>query len=235
IRVVRQKLREARLAHPVELFVLPERVVRVEADCREMGHVVHFRAAFYASRSLAETLIFARFRPIPVSRTNGGDMPQMEFSATRRRFILGTGMAGLAALASCRSVLPTVEGAGVSASAASHLDAIRRNNGLAALTPDGTLERAAVRQAGYMAVSGRMEHTALRGRDFVSRMREAGIEPPAAENLAWGRMDLDRLFATWMSSPPHRKNMLDPRFTRFGLAYASDGNGARYWSLNLAG
>ena len=86
-----------------------------------------------------------------------------------------------------------------------------------------------------MAVSGRMEHTAMRGRDFVSRMREAGIEPPAAENLAWGRMDLDRLFATWMNSPPHRKNMLDPRFTRFGLAYASDGNGARYWSLNLEG
>jgi len=162
-------------------------------------------------------------------------MPQMEFSATRRRFILGSGIAGLAALASCRSVLPTVAGAGASAAAASYLDSFRRDAGLAPLAPHARLERAAIRQAGYMAVSGRMEHTALRGRDFVSRMHEAGIEPPAAENLAWGRMDLDRLFATWIDSPPHRKNMLDPRFARFGLAYAADGNGARYWSLNLAG
>lgn len=161
-------------------------------------------------------------------------MADIAFSAPRRRFILGAGMAGLAALASCRSVLPTVDGAGASVAAASRLDVIRRDNGLATMSPDKRLEEAAARQAGYMVVGDRMEHTALPGRDFVSRMHEGGIAAPAAENLAWGRMDLDRLFAIWMDSPPHRKNMLDPRFGRFGLAYAADGDGARYWALDLA-
>ena len=57
----------------------------------------------------------------------------------------------------------------------------------------------------------------------------------AAENIAEGRMDLARLFDMWMKSPPHRRNMLDARFTRFGLAYVSDGKNAdwRYWALVL--
>jgi uncharacterized protein YkwD len=37
-----------------------------------------------------------------------------------------------------------------------------------------------------------------------------------------------------MASPGHRRNMLDPRFSRYGLAHAGDGNGQRYWALVLA-
>ena len=48
-------------------------------------------------------------------------------------------------------------------------------------------------------------------------------------------MDPARLFEMWMNSPPHRRNMLDARFTRFGLAYVRDGAKAdwRYWALVL--
>jgi len=154
--------------------------------------------------------------------------------AERRRLAAGiAALVSAAALASCRSVLPETNGAGASMTARKHMQAIREAEGLEALSPDERLEKAALQQSGYMAVAGRMEHTALRGRDFVSRMKANGVPAPAAENLAHGRMDLDRLFRMWMESPPHRRNMLDGRFGRYGLAYVEDGNGLRYWTLVL--
>lgn len=122
---------------------------------------------------------------------------------------------------------------GASASAAVHLRQIRTGAGLPPLAPDSTLERAAARQAVHMARSGRMEHTTGPGLDFAARMKRDGVAAPAAENLAHGRMEPERLFSMWMASSGHRANMLDPRFSRYGLAYASDGDGRRYWALVL--
>ena len=125
---------------------------------------------------------------------------------------------------------------GASAAAISNVQAIRSANGLAGLSADPTLERAALQQAAYMASAGRMAHTTSWGRSFASRVRDNEIHGLAAENIAMGRMDMDQLFARWMASPPHRRNMLDPQFTRFGLAYAESTNGSveRYWALVLA-
>lgn len=101
------------------------------------------------------------------------------------------------------------------------------------MAPDSQLEQAALQQAHFMAGAGRMEHTTGWGKDFASRVSDNGIEGAAAENIAQGRMDLTRLFDMWMNSPPHRRNMLDPRFTRFGLAYVADAKRPdwRYWAL----
>ncbi|MCO5156269.1 MAG: CAP domain-containing protein [Aquamicrobium sp.] len=123
--------------------------------------------------------------------------------------------------------------AGASVAAASHVREIRATAGLAGLSPDAKLEKAAQRQAAYMAGSGRMEHTTGPGRDFAARMKRDGVAAPAAENLAHGRMELERLFSMWMASPGHRRNMLDPRFSRYGLAHAAAGDGQRYWALVL--
>lgn len=148
----------------------------------------------------------------------------------------------LLALASCQSVLdlglggratPTVIEA---QSGEEALTKIRASKGLTRLVADPALERAARQQAGYMAETGRMEHTTGRGRDFATRVRENRIEGMAAENIARGRFDTGRLFTAWMNSAGHRRNMLDPRFSRYGLAsaQAKGGNGERYWALVLA-
>jgi len=123
--------------------------------------------------------------------------------------------------------------AGASVAAASHVRGIRASADLPALAPDAKLEKAALRQAAYMAQTGRMEHTTGFGRDFAARMKRDGVAAPAAENLAHGRMELERLFAMWMASPGHRRNMLDPRFSHYGLAHAAAGDGQRYWALVL--
>ncbi|MBL8583776.1 MAG: CAP domain-containing protein [Rhizobiaceae bacterium] len=137
-----------------------------------------------------------------------------------------------ALLAACASTNGS-SGVGASASAAAQLSSIRSEAGLPPLAADASLEKAAAVQAGYMAADGRMAHTTGWGKDFASRMRKAGINGPAAENIAAGRMDVERLFAMWMASDGHRRNMLDPRFGHFGLASADGGDGSRYWALVL--
>lgn len=139
------------------------------------------------------------------------------------------------ALSGCQSIsLLRIEGAGANASAEEHLAAIRKGAGLSPLAPDAQLEKAARQQAELMAASGRMKHTTGRGKDFLTRVRGNGIEGAAAENIAYGRFGLDELFSAWVNSPGHRKNMLDPRFSRFGLASARGEGERRYWSLIVA-
>ena len=145
------------------------------------------------------------------------------------------GLGALLALSACGSLRSVGGGAGASASASSIINGYRAAQGLPTLTADSQLEQAALQQAGYMAGAGRMEHDTGWGKDFASRVRDNGISGAAAENIAEGRMGLTRLFDMWMKSPPHRRNMLDGRFTRFGLAYVRDGKKAdwRYWALVL--
>lgn len=159
-----------------------------------------------------------------------------EISPKPNRRMLLIGLAAMAGLAACSTVsVPTGEGAGVSSSATATLAGIRASAGLPALVPDAQLEQAALQQAGYMATRERMSHTTGWGKDFASRMKDNGVRGAAAENIAEGRFDQQKLFDIWMHSAGHRHNMLDQDFSRFGLAYVRDGrdSAVRYWSLVL--
>lgn len=140
-------------------------------------------------------------------------------------------------LASCMSVFTGIETVATPASqsAVARLAAIRSENGLPALDPDPTLERAARDQATNMAVVGRMGHNTGPRHDFLSRMRAAGIRGVYAENIAHGRFDTSRVLSVWMASSDHRANLLDPRFSRFGLAYVADpvDSDRRFWAMVL--
>ncbi|MGH6763075.1 MAG: CAP domain-containing protein [Phyllobacterium sp.] len=153
-----------------------------------------------------------------------------------RRWLLQAGGAGiLLALAGCQTASRQVGTvAGASSAGTVYLSQIRTAHGLTLLKPDKTLENAARQQADYMARAGKMSHTTSWRKDFATRVRGNGIEGAAAENLAHGRMDMPKLFDMWMNSQGHRRNMLDPRFNRFGLAYASEAGGEqKYWALVL--
>jgi uncharacterized protein YkwD len=154
----------------------------------------------------------------------------------KAKFGLRAFTVGLAAflLASCGTVHETGPGAGVSSSAASTVAELRQENGVEPLKADAALEKAALQQAGYMARSGEMDHTTRLGRDFASRMKKDKIHGLRAENIAYGAFDTSKVLDVWMHSPPHRKNMLDARIKRFGLAYVSDGNGRRYWAMVMS-
>lgn len=152
---------------------------------------------------------------------------------TRRAAGVSIMLAAALLVAGCQTGTAPGDSAGASRSGQAYLAEIRSAAGLPALAPDPTLEKAALRQSGYMAQSGRMAHDTGWRRDFATRMKADGVAAPAAENLAHGRMEMERLFAMWMASSGHRRNMLDERFTRFGLAYAGTADDRRYWTLVL--
>jgi uncharacterized protein YkwD len=149
-------------------------------------------------------------------------------------------LAGLLFVAGCQSnvfsmVSPKggVQGLGASATGEMYLTSIRSDHGLPPLAPDAKLEKAAAEQAGYMARAAEMSHRTGWRKDFATRMKENGVEGAAAENVAYGAMDPEKLFRMWMDSKGHRRNMLDPRFAHYGLASAEDGQGRKYWALVL--
>ena len=144
-------------------------------------------------------------------------------------------VAACLALAACQSAGGVGALRGENPTAAPYLAEIRSSNGLSALRADRSLEAAALEQARYMARSGRMAHTTGLGRSFGRRMSGNGVDGAAAENIAHGAFGPDELFRRWMDSPSHRRNMLNPAYTRYGLASAEEaGGGRRYWALVLA-
>ena len=158
----------------------------------------------------------------------------MHLRFTRRFVLIGTGASAALALAGCQGAdIGLAEGNGASSLAVGDVGRARGSNGLPRMAADARLERAAVEQARLMAASGQMKHTAVRGLDFETRMAANGIGAPAAENLAHGRFDVAGVVDIWMNSPPHRRNMLDPRFESFGLGYAPGKDGRRFWAMVL--
>jgi uncharacterized protein YkwD len=135
-------------------------------------------------------------------------------------------------LAGCQSSMFFGDVDGASTSGTTYLTSIRSSHGLSPLSPDPELEKAAERQARFMARAGKMTHATGLGRDFAARMSRTEINGAAAENIAHGGMSMEKLFDMWMDSEGHRKNMLDPSFTRFGLASAGEGRD-KYWALVL--
>jgi uncharacterized protein YkwD len=131
------------------------------------------------------------------------------------------------------SMIAPKGGVGASATGETYLTSIRTDHGLPPLTRDDRLEKAAAQQAGYMARASEMSHRTGWRKDFATRMKENGVEGAAAENVAHGAMDPEKLFQMWMDSKGHRRNMLDPRFAHYGLASAEDGQGRKYWALVL--
>ena len=132
-----------------------------------------------------------------------------------------------------RSAGSIVDEVGTSASAEEYLGAIRKEYGLPPLTSEATLEQAAKQQAGYMVGAKKMAHRTGWGKDFASRMHANGVRGGAAENVAYGQSSAKEVLSGWMTSKGHRRNMLDPAFSHFGLASAEDGQGRKYWALVL--
>jgi len=111
----------------------------------------------------------------------------------------------------------------------------RRRNGVAALTYDNSLTLKAREKSDDMLKNNYFSHTSPTGKTFKDRLQE---EKPASfrtiyragENIYMGsRFDYNvdiktqaRLIVDgWMTSPGHRKNMLEPGFTHMGVGVST--------------
>jgi uncharacterized protein YkwD len=106
----------------------------------------------------------------------------------------------------------------------------RTSRGLGAVQANGDLRDAALSHSNEMVAQQYFEHTSPQGVTFIDRIEATGYMRGArswivGENLVWGTGPLSTpqsLVTAWMNSPPHRENLLKPRFNEIGVA-AVDG------------
>lgn len=110
--------------------------------------------------------------------------------------------------------------------ALAEVNRLRAEAGVGALRLDARLAAAAQAHAEDMAAKGYLAHTSPDGSTLEQRARDAGYGPFTAlgENIAQGQADWGEAIATWMDSPGHRANLLNPQFEDIGFG-AADG----YW------
>jgi uncharacterized protein YkwD len=112
------------------------------------------------------------------------------------------------------------------------VNAERKRAGLKALSGDDRLAKAAQLHANQIATAGRLEHTLPRARypRMQDRLAATGYKWRAiGENLAAGQSSAAQAVSGWMSSPPHRANILNTTFTETGGAVAFDRKGRAYY------
>lgn len=83
--------------------------------------------------------------------------------------------------------------------------------------------------AADMEQRGYFDHASPEGQRAADRAATAGL--PACgigENIAQGQTSSDQVFAAWMTSGAHRRNMENPRMKSYGLGRAGD-----HWVLVL--
>lgn len=107
----------------------------------------------------------------------------------------------------------------------------RSSHGLSALSEDSRLDHAAAVRCNELLVN--MSHTRPDGRSCSTVYAELGIYPSAwGENLAAGYCTSAGTASDWMSSDGHRANILNPTFTKCGVAHITCDYGYYdYWVI----
>nr|WP_302650475.1 CAP domain-containing protein [uncultured Agathobaculum sp.] len=108
------------------------------------------------------------------------------------------------------------------------VNAVRAQHGLAALTVDTKVQRAAQVRAAETAQS--FSHTRPNGSSFSTALTEAGVTyRTAGENIAYGQSTPQAVVDAWMNSSGHRANILSSSYTTIGVGYTVV-NGTAYWA-----
>ncbi len=100
------------------------------------------------------------------------------------------------------------------------------------LTPSPALYRAANAHALDIARRGELSHEGSGGSQPADRATRAGYRWRAiAENVAAGQTTAEEVVETWLQSPGHCANLMDPRYSQTGAAVAlnEDDDKVIYW------
>ncbi len=104
------------------------------------------------------------------------------------------------------------------------VNTLRTAHGLTRLRLSPALNAAANAHSSEMARVGYFSHNSANGASFFSRIGQfypqRGFHSwTVGENLLWGAPDVGalRAFKLWLNSPPHRANLLSPRWREIGI------------------
>jgi uncharacterized protein YkwD len=101
------------------------------------------------------------------------------------------------------------------------VNAARKKAGAQPLRSNSKLDLAAQRHAEDMLARNYFAHESPGKKTVRERATAAGYGwDRIGENIAEGQFSVDEVMDTWMNSPGHRKNILDPNFKELGVGLA---------------
>ena len=101
------------------------------------------------------------------------------------------------------------------------VNAARKKAGAQPLRSNSKLDLAAQRHAEDMLARNYFAHASPEKKTVRERATAAGYDwDRIGENIAEGQFSVDEVMDTWMNSPGHRKNILDPNFKELGVGLA---------------
>jgi uncharacterized protein YkwD len=104
------------------------------------------------------------------------------------------------------------------------------------LAINAQLNQAAAVHAQSMARFGYLEHQGRDGSSPADRASRAGYDwRSIGENVAMGQTTPERVVQDWLRSPEHCANIMEPRFTEMGVAFAVNpaSEGGIYWAQSF--
>lgn len=108
---------------------------------------------------------------------------------------------------------------------------LRASAGVAPVEVDLRLVQAAAAHSADMARRGVLGHRGSDGREVHQRAEGQGYDwLRITENVASGQPGVPEVMGSWMNSPGHRRNILDPDVRHFGGALARASDGRTYWT-----
>lgn len=117
------------------------------------------------------------------------------------------------------------------------VNAERRKAGVAPVKANTDLDEAAQRHAEDMLARNFFAHESPSGTTVRERARSAGYRwRTIGENIAEGQLSVREVMDTWMRSPGHRRNILNPAFKELGVGLAmgsSDGTYRVLWAQSF--
>jgi uncharacterized protein YkwD len=109
---------------------------------------------------------------------------------------------------------------------------------VAPLTLSAVLTDAALAHSQEMAVHDEFDHSGRDGSSPASRVARAGYGNYliVGENIAAGAMTPEEVTQGWLDSPAHCENIMDPRFSQIGIAFAVNTASPLlvYWTQDFA-
>jgi uncharacterized protein YkwD len=130
----------------------------------------------------------------------------------------------------------TTTGTSMQAQMLAAVNAERAKVGVAALCTNSKLQSSAQGHSSDMASNNYMSHTGSDKSTMATRITAKGYKYTAiAENVAAGQVDVTAVVKAWMNSSGHRKNLLNAKYTHFGMgyAYSTSTTYKHYWTQDF--
>lgn len=119
---------------------------------------------------------------------------------------------------------------------AKHVAARATKCGSNSLATTSGLNAAAQHHADDMARYNYVSHTLHNGTTWYQNIANYSTHEAGGENIAAGQTSVNEVFADWMASADHKRNIMDCSFNFMGVGYATDTDSpwGTFWVVTFA-